>query len=452
MNRPGETQLEQKKLRPTGMRAFTIVWIGQLVSLLGTAMAGFALVYWAYITTGTATALALVGFFGFAPTILVSPFAGALVDRWNRKLMMMLSDLAAISSTVVVLLLYSTGNLQIWHLYITGAFASVFGAFQFPAYSAAITTMVSKKQYGRASGMLSTAQFASGIFAPILAAALIITPIGIGGILTIDILTFLAAIGALLIVHIPQPVVTEEGLKSRGSLWKESAYGFRYIFKRPSLLGLQLVFFSINLAAVFGNTVLTPMILARTGNDAAVLGTVQSITGIGGVAGAVVLSIWGGPKRRVHGVLAGMGFGMCGMILMGLGRDLCVWSLAAFIDLFFIPIINGSNQAIWQSKVAPDVQGRVFATRALIAQISAPLAMLMSGPLADNYFEPAMMAGGSLEPVFSSLVGTGPGAGMALMFVIAGLCGVLIGFGGYTFKAVRNVEDIIPDQDTNIAN
>jgi DHA3 family macrolide efflux protein-like MFS transporter len=200
------------------MRAFTIVWFGQLVSLLGTAMTGFALAYWAYITTGTATALALVGFFAFAPTILVSPIAGALVDRWNRKLMMMLSDLAAISSTVIIFLLYSANSLQIWHLYITGAFASVFGAFQFPAYSAAVTTMVSKKQYGRASGMLSTAQFASGIFAPILAAALIITPIGIGGILMIDILTFLVAIGALLIVHIPQPAVTEEGLKSRGSL------------------------------------------------------------------------------------------------------------------------------------------------------------------------------------------------------------------------------------------
>jgi DHA3 family macrolide efflux protein-like MFS transporter len=432
------------------MIAFTIVWIGQLVSLLGTAMTTFALAYWAYITTGAATALALVGFFAFAPTILVSPFAGALVDRWNRKLMMMLSDLAAITSTIAVLLLYSTGNLQIWHLYFTGAFTSVFGAFQFPAYSAAVTTMVSKKQYSRASGMLSTAQFASGIFAPILAAALIVTPIGIGGILFIDILTFLVAIGALLIVHIPRPVVTEEGLRSKGSLWKESVYGFRYIKRRPSLLGLQLVFFSINLVAVFGNTVSTPMILARTANDAAVLGIVQSTMGVGGVAGSILLSLWGGPKRRIHGVLAGMGLGMVGMILMGFGRDLYVWSTAAFISLFFSPIINGSNQAIWQSKVAPDVQGRVFATRAMIAQISVPMAMLLSGPLADNYFEPAMMVGGSLEPFFSGLVGTGPGAGMALMFVIAGFCGVIIGFGGYLFKVVRNVEDIIPDHQALI--
>jgi len=446
-----EDQDLSKTWRPTGMVAFVIVWIGQLISLLGTAMTGFALAYWAYMITGTATALALVGFFAFAPTVLVSPIAGALVDRWNRKLMMMLSDLAAISSTAIVLLLYSTGNLQIWHLFITGMFASAFGAFQFPAYSAAVTTMVPKEQYGRASGLLSTAQFASGIFAPILAAALILTPIGINGILTIDILTFLVAIGALLLVHIPKPAVTEEGLKSRGSLWKESVYGFHYIFKRPGLLGLQLVFFCINLVAVFGNTVSTPMILARTGNDAAILGIVQSTMGAGGVVGSIVLSIWGGPKRRVHGVLAGMGLGMTGMVLMGLGRDLYAWAFAAFISLFFIPIINGSNQAIWQTKVAPDVQGRVFATRALIAQISVPVAMLLSGPLADYYFEPAMMPGGSLEPTFRGLVGIGPGAGMALMFIIAGLCGVLIGFGSYAVKAVREVEDMIPDYQAAIS-
>jgi MFS family permease len=450
MSMSAEAQVQQKGMRPAGMRAFTVVWIGQLVSLLGTAMANFALAYWAYITTGAATALALVGFFAFAPTMLVSPLAGALVDRWNRKLMMMLSDVAAISSTAVVLLLYSTGTLQIWHLYLTGAFASVFGAFQFPAYSAAVTTMVSKKQYGRASGMLSTAQFASGIFAPILAAALMATPLGIGGILTIDVLTFLVAIGALLLVHIPQPVVTEEGRKSRGSLWKESIYGFRYILSRPSLLGLQLVFFSINLVGVFGNTVSAPMVLARTGNNAAVLGTVQSVMGAGGVAGSVVLSIWGGPRRKVHGVLMGMGFGMVGTILMGLGRDLSTWALAAFISLFFIPIINGSNQAIWQAKVPPDVQGRVFATRALIAQVSVPVAMLLAGPLADYYFEPALTVGGSLESLFAAVVGTGPGAGMALMFVIAGLCGVLIGFGSYAFKVVRNVEDLVSDHEGSI--
>ena len=162
-----------RKSRPTGMLAFTVVWIGQLVSILGTVMTGFALSIWAWQTTGEATALALVSFFTFAPTVLVSPLAGALVDRWNRKLVMMLSDLAAVLSTVVVLLLYLAGGLQIWHLYATGAFAGAFYAFQRPAYSAAITTMMPKKHYGRASGMLSVARFAPNIFAPVLAALLL---------------------------------------------------------------------------------------------------------------------------------------------------------------------------------------------------------------------------------------------------------------------------------------
>jgi len=429
---------------PTGMLAFTIIWIGQVISLLGTAMTGFALTIWAWEITGEATALALVGFFTFAPTLLTAPFAGALVDRWSRKFVMMLSDLAAVSSTVVVLLLYSTGNLQIWHLYITGAFAGAFGAFQFPAYSAAVTTMVSKRQYGRTSGMLSAAQFASNIFGPALA-VIFLSIIGIAGILTIDIITFLVAIGALLFVHVPQPVITAEGQKSRGSLWKESAYGFPYIFKRRGLLGLLLVFFGINLVATFAFTLLAPMILARTGNDETALGIVQSAIGVGGVVGSIVLSIWGGPKRRIHGVLSGLVLVMLGVLFIGFGRNPFVWVLAAFFTMFFIPIVQGSSNAIWQAKVAPDVQGRVFATRGIIATISRPVALLVLGPLADRVFEPAMMPGGSLVPALSWLVGTGPGAGMALMFIISGCLGMLVGLGGYIFRVVRDVEDILPD-------
>ncbi|MGD8505822.1 MAG: MFS transporter, partial [Candidatus Bathyarchaeota archaeon] len=265
MNLQTEESQNTSKRRPTGMFAFTTIWIGQVISLLGTAMTGFALTIWAWQITGEATALALVGFFTFAPALLVTPFAGALVDRWNRKFVMMLSDLAAIVSTVVILLLFWTSNLQIWHLYATGAFAGAFGAFQFPAYSAAVTTMVSKEQYGRASGMLSAAQFASNIFAPVLA-VIFLSVIGIGGILVIDVLTFLVAIGALLLVHIPQPIVTQEGLRSRGSLLKESVYGFRYIYERRSLFALLLIFFFINLVAPFAFTLLSPMILARTGS------------------------------------------------------------------------------------------------------------------------------------------------------------------------------------------
>ena len=430
--------------RPTGMLGFTIIWIGQVISLQGTAMTGFALTIWAWQITQQATALALVGFFTFAPALLVAPFAGALVDRWNRKFVMMLSDLAAVTSTLVVLLLFSIGNLQIWHLFVTGAFSGVFGAFQFPAYSAAITTMVSKKQYGRASGMLSTAQFASNIFAPALA-AIMLSIIGIAGILALDVFTFLVAIAALLLVHVPQPVVTREGKKSRGNLWTESAYGFRYIYERKSLLALLIIFFCVNLLAPFAFTLLAPMVLARTGDDATALGIVQSAIGIGGLAGGTVLSIWGGPKRRIHGILIGLTLVTLGMLLIGLGQNLFFWVPAAFFTIFFVPIINGSSQAIWPSKVAPDIQGRVFAARGMIAQVGAPVSMLLAGSLADRVFEPFMMPGGSGVPLFEWLVGTGPGAGMSLMFVIAGAFGMLVGLGGYAFPSVRNVEDLLPD-------
>lgn len=429
------------------MSGFITVWAGQVISLLGSAMTWFALTIWAWKITGQATALALVGFFAFGPTVLLSPVAGALVDRWNRKLVMMFSDLASGISTIVIIALYATGHLEIWHIYIAGAFSGAFQAFQFPAYSAAVTMMLPKEQYARASGMLSLAQSASQVLAPIMAGALL-GYIGIIGIMTIDVFTFVVAIAALLVVRIPQPVSTEAGREGRGSLWKESAYGFRYIFDRPSLLGLLVIFLMANMIFSFSFTVLAPMILARTGNDEVILGTMQSVMGLGGVIGGLLLSAWGGPERKIHGVLLGMtATSITGPLLLGLGNGTIVWIIGSFFTAFYIPIINGSSQAIWQTKVAPDVQGRVFAVRRMIAQITAPLAMLICGPLADHVFEPSMIPGGNLVSYFKDLVGTGPGAGMALMFVLTGVLGGIVSMAGYLFPSVRNVENILPDHE-----
>jgi MFS family permease len=433
----------------TGFRAFTLIWIGQVVSLLGTAMSQFALTLWAWELTGSATALALVGVFSFAPVVLVSPIAGALVDRMDRKTTMMLSDLMAGLATLAIFLLHASGSLEVWHLYVAGAFTGIFNSFQFPAYSSAISTMLDKSQYARASGMLGLAESASGILAPPIAGALFVL-IGLRGLLLFDIVTFVFAISLLLLVHIPNPVVTEEGKKSRSrGFWREVSYGFTYIFQRPSLLGLQMVFFFINLTATFAFIVLTPMILSRTAqspNSELILGTVQSFAGVGGVVGGLLLTVWGGPKRRVHGILLGMtAASILGMFPLALGVLPVFWFIGSFFNSFFLPTINGSNQAIWQAKVAPDIQGRVFAVRRLIAQITAPLAMLIAGPLADNVFEPAMMPGGALAGVFGGLVGTGPGAGMALMFLISGILGIFVGLGGYAFYVIRHAEDILPD-------
>lgn len=431
--------------RLSGMRGFTLVWAGQFVSLLGTAMTQFGLTIWAYQLTGQATALALVGFFNFAPTIILSPIAGALVDRWNRKLAMMLSDLGAGAATIAVFLLYSSGNLEIWHLYAAGAVTGAFQAFQFPAYSASISLMINKEQYGRASGMLALADSASTILAPPLA-GLFLALLGLSGIMLIDIVTFVFAILALLVVFIPQPEVTAAGAEGRGSLLGEAVYGFRYIVARPSLLGLQLVFLAINLLASLALAVFAPMILARTNQEANALALTQAANGAGGVVGGLLMSVWGGPKRRVHGVLLGMAASsLFGQMLLGSGSGLFVWVVGAFNLSFLIPLINGSNQAIWQAKVAPDVQGRVFAARRMIAQLTVPVAFLLAGPLADRVFEPAMMPGGALVDVFSGFSGVGPGAGMGVMFVIFGAFGVAVGLGGYLFPAVRDAENLLPD-------
>ncbi|MDD2695827.1 MAG: MFS transporter [Anaerolineales bacterium] len=433
--------------RPSGMFGFTIVWLGQIVSLLGTNMTGFGVTIWAYELTGSATALALVGFFFVTPMLLFSPIAGAIVDRHDRKLMMMLSDLASGLATILILVLYLAGKLQIWHLYLTGAIQGTFQTFQWPAYSAAITTMLSKEHYGRANGMMSLAESGSGIFAPLLAGALL-GFIGLGGILAIDVITFVIAIGALLTVHVPNPPRTEEGRQGEGSLLREAAYGFHYILARPSLLGLQIVFLLGNFFLGVSFAVQAPMILASTGNNELIFGSVNSVGAIGGVVGGVVMSAWGGPKRRVHGVLAGWALaGLLGTTLMGLGRSLPVWAVASFIGAFLTPVINGSNQAIWQAKVAPDVQGRVFSIRRLIAWFVNPISMLIAGPLADYLLEPAMRSGGWLSGSLGWLVGTGPGRGIALIFVITGLIGAVIGLGGYLFHTVRNAESLLPDYD-----
>jgi hypothetical protein len=228
----------------------------------------------------------------------------------------------------------------------------------------------------------------------------------------------------------------------------DSIYGFRYILARRSLLGLQLVFTAANFMAAFGGVIAVPLILARTGNDAATLATVQAIAATGGVVGGLLMSAWGGPKRKVHGVLLGMtADSLLGPLVLGVARALPGWAFGSFMSQAFIPIINGSNQAIWQSKVPPAVQGRVFATRRMIAQISFPVAVLLAGPLADRVFEPAMSGDGVAAALFGPLVGTGPGAGMGLMVALSGLIGTAVGLIGYAVPAVRNVESLLPDFD-----
>jgi len=305
--------------------------------------------------------------------------------------------------------------------------------------------MLPKAQYARASGLQALSQYGAKIGAPLIAGVLI-GIIGISGILLIDIVTFLFAVGTLLLIHIPNPTRTQKAEESRGTFFQEAIFGFRYILQRPGLLGLMLIILSFVTAESLGYPLIVPMILARTGGNEIVLGTVQSVLGVGGVIGAVLLTLWGGPRRKVYAVLIGVALtGLLGDALMGIGQSLSVWLAAAIFLEVFIPTFFGSYEAIWQAKVEPAIQGRVFAARNLMSSILEPVSMIATGILSDKVFEPALMPSGSLTPILGGLVGSGPGAGMGLMLVIAGVLSALAGIAGFAFSAVREVELRLPD-------
>jgi len=436
----------------SGMKGFSIVWIGQIISVLASMMTNFGMTLWMYKQTESATAMAFMQVAFITPFLLLSPIAGAMVDRYNRKLMMMVSDLTAVLSTAVILVLYVTGLIEFWHLYIAAVINGLGNTFQWPAYSAAITTMVPKEQYGRANGMMSLVEAGPGVLAPMIAGAVLALSIpgpldSFGLIMLLDLVTFFIAIGTLLIVYVPQPQKTVEGQKVQGNIWAEAWYGFKYIFQRPSLLGLQMIFFFGNLFIGIGFAVFAPMILARTDQNSLIFGSVQTAGAIGGIIGGVLMSAWGGFKRRVHGVLGGwMVSGICA-IGLGMASSLPMWIPFMVIWAINGALINTSNQSIWQSKVAPDVQGRVFSARRLIAWFAQPIAPIIGGTLADFVMEPAMQTSNAISAVFGPIFGTGPGAGMGLLISFIGFGAASAGLIGYFLPNIRNAEDILPDHD-----
>jgi len=281
---------------------------------------------------------------------------------------------------------------------------------------------------------------------------LTVEPESLQFILVFDILTFCIAIGILLFVHIPHVPPAEDLDKGVRGVLRDVPYGFRYIYRRKPLFALQMVFFTFNLVSVFGMTVFTPMILAKTGSNDDLLASVMMVLSIGAVIGGIILAIWGGPKRKINGLLGGMmvagiGFGIGFGVDWGSGFNTMMWMLFGFLTMLLMPTLNGSSQAIWQSKVPANKQGRVFAARGVIAQGASAFAMILVGPLADLYFEPAMEVGGSLAGQFGWIAGTGPGSGMGLMILGSSILATVVAMIGYSIKKVRDVERLIPDAD-----
>ena len=431
-----------QSIKRSTMAVFNVIWFGQLISLVGSGLTSFALGVWVYQRTGSVTRFALISLFTLLPGILISPVAGVLIDRWDRRQTMILSDLAAGVSTMAVAALLFLGKLEIWHIYIAVSVSSVAGAFRLPAFMTLISLTVPKDQLGRSSGMVQMAQAVSQVVAPLLAAALIVA-IRMEGVVLIDFFSFLFAIGTLLLIRVPTPEALRAGARRKTSLWREATEGWSYIATRPGLLGLLLFSALINITYALAQVLFTPLVLSF--GDARLLGTILSVGASGFLAGSIVMSAWGGPKRRINGVF---GFSLLygtSLMVAGLRPSAPLLAAALFGIVFGIPFITGCSQAIWQSKTALELQGRVFATRTMIAWSSGPLAFLISGPLADKVFEPLLAANGALAGSVGRLIGTGPGRGIGLIFILIGLMAVAIPISAFFNRRLRMIEDELPD-------
>lgn len=440
----GASNADENPVAPKNMRSFLIIWIGQVISILGSGLTGFALAVWIYEKTGQATPFAMTVLFGSLPSILLMPLAGSLADRWNRRWLMILSDTGNALVTLAAFLLLTFGSLEVWHIYIISLVGSVVSAFQEPAYMASITMLVPKKDFGRASGMMQMGGALGSIVTPILAGVLFIS-IGFQGIILIDFVTFFFAIGALFIVRIPQPKVEARSDGKKSNAFSDFGMGWNFLRARSGLLGLLFYYAMVNFLLNFSGVLTGPLVLSR--HPASTLGLVQTVMGIGMLAGGLVMSTWGGPrKRRIPAVIGFISLAMIGLILAGLRVSPVFPAAGLALMLFFIPLASGTSQAVWQTKVSPELQGRVFSVRAMLSRSMMPVAYLVAGPLADLVFEPLMREGGALAGTFmSAIFEIGPGRGIGVMFILSGVIAIIVSLVAYLNPRICNLEDELPD-------
>jgi MFS transporter, DHA3 family, macrolide efflux protein len=437
-----------KNRRPTldGARAFMMVWLGQMISFIGSGLTSFALGVWVFQKTGDITQYALISMFFVLPGVLLGPLAGTLVDRWDRRTTMFISDLGAGISTLSIAIVYLLGGLQVWYIYVAVFMNGAFGSLRMPSMQAAMTQMIPKKNLGRTSGMMEIVQIGEYLIAPTVAGGLM-GSIGLAGIVMIDFSTFLIAISILLFIHIPRATVTAEGRAGQGTVLQEAIYGWKYIVARPGLAALMVLFAFTNFITEMTVVLFTPLILSFA--STAKLGLAMSLCSSGFLVGGLLMSIWGGPKRRVPVMMTLMILLGVFSAMIGLRASVGLIVVSGFLATLTVPIISSSNQVIWQKKVAADVQGRVFAIRRTITLATPLVTYAIAGPLSDRVFEPLMAVNGTLSGSFGQLLGMGPGRGIGLLFVTMGLLLVLITAVSCLVPHLRRVEDELPDAVTS---
>ncbi len=430
--------------RPAGFKGFSMMSIGQIVSLVGSSMTQFGIGIWIWQTTGSATPFSIVATLFFVPNIIFTPIAGALVDRWPKKRALILPDLAAGIITIITLILYKTNSLTLWFIYIASFISGVFNAFQWPAYSVTISIMLKKEEYGRANGLFSLTETAPMVIAPIVAGALL-PIIKLGGIMTIDIITFIFAIGAVLWVIIPD---IRKEVTEKVSLFKDAIFGFPYIIKIRPLFYLLLLFLCVNFFSGFYTTLIAPMILAKTNNNTVFLGMVESALGVGGIVGGLLMTVWGGTKKKIFSLLFGIMFVGTGAVILGLSKALASYLIAGSIIGVSGVIANSSSQAIWQTRVPSELQGRVFSARRVIAQVIGIIPMASSGPIVDKFLTPVFERSIKLTSIF----GQSKGGAISLMSSIAGVTIVSISVLGLLSPVIMSVEEEQVEKEKPVIN
>ena len=426
-----------------GIRIFILIWFGQLVSVIGSGVTTFALGIWVYQQTGSVTKLALTSVSTTLPSVIVSPIAGVLADRWNRKWIMLVSDLTAGLTTGLLALMVFVGNLEIWHIYCATAIHSISATFQGPAYMTSMTLLVPKQQLTRFNGLIHIGQSMARLISPILA-GLLIASIKIQGVILFDLTTFAFSVVILLCIRLPKPNNADRANVTRkNSLLIEVVDGWRYIKAKAGILGLIVFIALINY--MFGTVEVLGVPLLLSFASVTVVGILTSVSGSGMLFGSLAVSIWGGSQRNINNLFCFMLLnGLC-IAVMGLKPNVWLVGAAAFIFFFGLPIINTSAYVILQRKVMPSVQGRVFALTRMISTSFLSLAYLFSGPLADHVFKPLMAPSGSLAGSLGQIIGVGSGRGIGLMFIVMGILTIVATILAYQYRPLRLIEKDLPD-------
>lgn len=433
------------------LRAFNLLWLGQLVSLAGSGLTIFSLGIWVFQQSSSVADFALISLFTVLPALLITPVAGALVDRWDRKRTMIVSDsLAALMTLGAAALLY-TEQLAIWHVLTLATLGAVLGTFQRPAFLASVRLLVPTEHLARAGGRLQLARSAPLVFVPLIAGFFVST-IGIAGVLLIDLATYLVSLATLLAVPIPRPApvgapaagaAAPVEAKPRPSLASEVAFGWSYVVDRPGLVGLLMILAVTNLCLAVVNVTVVPMLLGFT--DVATLGVISGLGNAGLVVGSLLVGFYRSPRHLVLGVMSFSIVFSLGILLVGLRPSAVLVTCGVFIATLAVPFISTCNQVLWQTKTEPGVHGRVFAFRDLIGGLMAPIGYLVAGPLADQTFAPLLVADGRLAPSLGALFGVGPGRGIGLMIALISLLPLLTALVVYLYPRTRRLEQELPD-------